>query len=401
MNNELKSHHLLYWRKRRNVSLRDLAARIVTSGNQFVSPNTLNRWEKGETPLPDWAISELSKALKISDVELIHGPREADPALPVNVSAAYTGMDLEIAEHIINMGFTSWIASHPDEARQAVETIMPWLEAALRRAPLSTHAKQGKHILARGHELLGALALDQLDNNGAITEFRHALTLSEELGDTSLIVAHTTELGDAHRRKGDKETGLAMMQGALAISNSVQRSLQGYVLEMIAYTYADTGNEKAFHYHIEEAVDLLGHSGEGEGAAKRDFIPFEVLEIYGKALRDFGHPVQALEYINRAERTLINRPNVPRWQALITITKAQALCDAGELEEGIALAIRGITLAHSCRSPRQMNRVRKLMIKLCNSEHKEEPILIPLREIVSDIYVGNRSPLDWRPQHAM
>ena len=63
----------------------------------------------------------------------------------------------------------------------------------------------------------------------------------------------------------------------------------------------------------------------------------------------------------------MSRPNVPRWHAVLTISKAQALCDAGELEAGVELAIRGITLAHSCQSPRQMNRVRKLMRKLDES----------------------------------
>jgi transcriptional regulator with XRE-family HTH domain len=40
------SNHLLYWRKRKNVSLGKLAARIETTGRHYVSKNTLNRWEK-------------------------------------------------------------------------------------------------------------------------------------------------------------------------------------------------------------------------------------------------------------------------------------------------------------------------------------------------------------------
>lgn len=79
---------------------------------------------------------------------------------------------------------------------------------------------------------------------------------------------------------------------------------------MLAYTYADSGDEAAFRRRIEEAQDLLAHSGEGHGAARRDFIPFEVLEIYGKALRDFGHPTESLTYLERAERALASRPNV-------------------------------------------------------------------------------------------
>ncbi len=66
------------------------------------------------------------------------------------------------------MGYTSWLASRPDDARRAAESILPWLEAAQRRAPRSSSAKQGLRLLSRGYELLGALALDRLDNGSAI-----------------------------------------------------------------------------------------------------------------------------------------------------------------------------------------------------------------------------------------
>src|SRR5262249_1714814 len=115
----------------------------------------------------------------------------------------------------------------------------------------------------------------------------------------------------------------------------------------------------------------------------------------------FGHPTKALAYLEQAERALLTHSNVPRWHAVLTISKAQALCDAGELETGVELAIRGMTLAHNCQSPRQMNRVRKLMRKLEASSLPTALALRPLRELVHDIYAGNRSPLDWHPRHAM
>ena len=55
----------------------------------------------------------------------------------------------------------------------------------------------------------------------------------------------------------------------------------------------------------------------------------------------------------------MSRPNVPRWRTVLMISTAQALCDAGELERGVELATQGLLMAHSCQSPRQMNRVRK------------------------------------------
>jgi len=136
-------NYLLYWRKRRNLSLTALSTRIAATGSQFVSAKTLNRWEKGETPLSEWAIADVAKALKVSEEELLHGPREADPHLPVNVSGAYTGLDLEIAERVITMGYTSWFASRPESARSAVQSIVPWLETLQRRAVHAPQAREG------------------------------------------------------------------------------------------------------------------------------------------------------------------------------------------------------------------------------------------------------------------
>jgi hypothetical protein len=227
------------------------------------------------------------------------------------------------------------------------------------------------------------------------------LTLSEELGDAHLISAHMTQLGDGYRRKGDKATALALMEQALAHTQQGDRATKGYVLQMLAHTYADVGDEAAFERHIQEAVDLLGHSGEGNGVVVRDFIPFEVLEIYGKATRDFGRPVAALAYLEHAEQALMSRPNVPRWQTVLMISTAQALCDSGELDRGVERAIQGLVMAHTCQSPRQMNRVRKLVKHLDAGPDVDAPALRPLREVVREIYAGDRSPLLWHPQHAM
>jgi transcriptional regulator with XRE-family HTH domain len=270
------SNHLLYWRKRKDVSLSKLAARIEVAGHHYVSKNTLNRWEKGETSMPAWAAAELAEALKITEQDILYGPRDGDPATPVNLSGAYTGLDLEIAEHVISMGYTSWLASRLDDARKAAESILPWLEASQRRAPRSTRRHQGLHLLARGYELLGALALDRLENDAAISRFRQALTISEELHDDTLITAHTTELGDAFRRKGDKETAIALMELALSRSQRTERATRGYVLEMLAYTYADAGNEAAFTQHIELATDLERLTKPGLGLVHR--LP----DLYGE-----------------------------------------------------------------------------------------------------------------------
>ena len=156
----------------------------------------------------------------------------------------------------------------------------------------------------------------------------------------------------------------------------------------MAYTHADCGHAGEFEQTISEATDLLSHAGEGQDTAQHEFIPFEVFEIRGKANRDLGKPLAAIPYLEAAEKSLQGEIVTPRWHALLEISRSQAFCDAGDLEVGIALAQRGFVMAQQCASPRQMNRVKKLLKKLESSEHKDDKRVDGLRDLLHSHYLG-------------
>jgi hypothetical protein len=153
------------------------------------------------------------------------------------------------------------------------------------------------------------------------------------------------------------------------------------------HTYGDTGQETAFERTIAEATDLLAFSGEGIDAAQKEFIPFEIYEIRGKVNRDLGKPLHALPYLELAEKSLTTADSVtPRWQALLEISRAQVLCDAGDAI-GIDVACKGFMMAYQCRSPRQMNRVRKLLRKLEKGPFRNHPKLQDLKNLLYETYM--------------
>jgi hypothetical protein len=59
----------------------------------------------------------------------------------------------------------------------------------------------------------------------------------------------------------------------------------------------------------------------------------------------------------------------------------------GDLTTGVELASRGFLVAYECHSPRQMNRVRKLLRKLEDSPLKHERKVAELRELVYETYM--------------
>src|SRR5437588_8973108 len=54
-----------------------------------------------------------------------------------------------------------------------------------------------------------------------------------------------------------------------------------------------SGNEPAFERTIQEATDLLAFTGEARDTVGKEFVPFEIYEIRGKASRDLGKPIDA------------------------------------------------------------------------------------------------------------
>ncbi len=78
----------------------------------------------------------------------------------------------------------------------------------------------------------------------------------------------------------------------------------------------------------------------------------------------------------------------PRWHALLDISKGQAYYDVGDLTNGIELASQGFLLAYKCHSPRQMNRVRKLLRKLEAGPLKGEQKVAELKELVYETYMN-------------
>ena len=275
---------------------------------------------------------------------------------------------LDSAESIINLSWETWFASRPKHAAREVSRLLPSLDGMAYNLPLAKDRLRAKELSIRCHGLLGAICLDALQNDNALFHYMQAHRLSEEIHDADLTATYLCLVGDALRRQKDQSKALSHMEKARDLAASASNAARGHILQLLAYTYGDTGQEAAFERTISEATDLLAFSGEGIDTSQKEFIPFQIYEIRGKINRDLGKPRDALTYLELAEKSLnMTDSATPRWQALLEISRAQTYCDAGDIIMGIELACKGFIMAYQCRSPHQMNRVRKLLRKLEDS----------------------------------
>ncbi|WP_137685984.1 hypothetical protein [Thermosporothrix hazakensis] len=190
------------------------------------------------------------------------------------------------------------------------------------------------------------------------------------------------------RRQNDKATALSYLERAKDQAIHADSAALGHVLQLLAYTYSDVGDATSFERTISEGTDLLAYAGEGRDVVKKEFTPFEVNEIRGKAMRDLGKPLDALPFLDLAELSLDTANSVtPRWRALLEISRGQALCDAGDIVAGITVISKGFVLAVQCHSRHQMDRVRKYLRKLENSPARTHPRVQELKALVTEMYL--------------
>ncbi len=295
---------------------------------------------------------------------------------------------LDSAESLIDLAWEAWFASRPKEAARSVGRLLPGLEKMAHALYQPGQTLRAKELTVRAHGLLGTICLDALQNDTSLFHYMQAHRYAEEIHDADLSATYLCLIGDVLRRQNDEAGALQHMEHAKDSASHASNTTRGHILQLLAYTYGDTGQEAAFERTISEATDLLAFSGEGIDAAQKEFIPFEIYEIRGKVNRDLGKPLSALPYLELAEKSLATANSVtPRWHALLEISRAQAFCDAGDIATGVELACKGFTMAYQCRSPRQMNRVRKLLRKLEKGPFRTHPRVQDLKNLLYETYM--------------
>jgi transcriptional regulator with XRE-family HTH domain len=391
------NNHLRLERESRGWSQEDLAEKVGTS------QKVVSRWERGEsTPLPYYR-QKLCKLFgrNVAELGFLDEQSSEDRSLEesskndtfnsnVHLSIFDQGVTdkLDSAESIINLAWEAWFASRPSVAARSVYKLLPSLEKIAFSPYLPGHTLRAKKLAIRAHGLLGSVCLDASQNDTALFHYMQAHRFAEEIHDVDLATTYLCLLGDVLRRQNDQSGALSHMENARDLASHASNTTKGHILQLLAYTYGDTGQEAAFERTISEATDLLAFSGEGIDTVQKEFIPFEVYEIRGKINRELGKPLNAIPYLELAEKSLNAADTVnPRWRALLEIGRAQTYCDAGNIAPGIELACKGFIMAYQCRSLHQMNRVRKLLRKLEKGPFRNHPRVQDLKNLLYETYM--------------
>ncbi len=259
------------------------------------------------------------------------------------------------------------------------ESVVNNLTDIVRRLETAVAGKEGRlrvpalELLGYAREMLGKVAFDKLDYPAALGHFQEMHDVGREINDPDLIALAMIHQGDLSRRRGRYTSASRSLDAAEPFARAGRAQVRGMRWQTLARLHSECRNKPAFLEAIENAQDSaeqLRPDTEGSG---NDFTLVEVIQERAHGLTMLSEPEQALAIYEQMERKVRFRPL--RDLGNFTIIKAQAYAHAGQLQEGVELAIQGLLLARSYDSPRHASRVQRMYDRLVVTPMRRSPHL--------------------------
>jgi tetratricopeptide (TPR) repeat protein len=234
------------------------------------------------------------------------------------------------------------------------------------------------HLLACANEMMGNVAFDRLHFPAAHGYFQEMRDLGRELNDPDIIALAMIHQGDVARRRGHYDDAVGYLEAAEPFASNGHLQTRGLRWQTLARSHYDFGNKRGFSRSIDSALAIGAQLPSHEDVGNNNFTYQDVCFEQALGLALFGEAHKAIEIYEHPEHRMGVRPLCDRGS--FTILRAQAYAHAGEIEEGVRLAIEGIALARSYDSPRHISRVQRMYDRLDAAPVCDRAALRDLRE---------------------
>ena len=268
---------------------------------------------------------------------------------------------LEPAQTTVKLSWLVWYANSDTSITDNLSRLTTKLEDAItnRRGTL---LKPAQRLLAYSYEMKGKIAFDQLDYPNASGYFQQMRELGEELNNPDIIALSMIRQGDLLRRRGRYELAVRCLEAAKPFADAGNITTNGMRLQTLARTYAEFQQRSLFLNAIEKALEAADHIKPELDTTNNQFTLIGVLQEKGQGHTLLGEPQIALDIYRESERIQPFRPI--RDLGVLTILKAQAHAYNGNMDKGVNLALRGLTLANEYHSRRHISRIQRMYDRL-------------------------------------
>jgi tetratricopeptide (TPR) repeat protein len=323
--------------------------------------------------IPQEKIEEIGRGIPKRKVD-IYKPEQADNAI--------LQMLLTPGRDMVQMSYLLWIA---DQAPLLLEEKLQELTISLEQALISYHGeflKPAQQLLAYTHQMRGRMAFDRLDFATASGHFSEMIDLGQELNDPDIIASGMVYQGSLLRKRGRFETSIRCFKAAKPYADAATEATRGIYHVNFSTVYADNSQEKPFLGEIDAALEIAKDLKDSITGLANDFSLDDVLWAQAGGFAELWKPGNALKVY---EQTDTLRPFRPlRELGAYTIDKGEAYLKLGDLDQGIALSVKGLRLASEYRSKRHVGWVEKTYNRLRVLPIGKEKSLGVLRDALVD-----------------
>jgi len=301
--------------------------------------------------IPEGKLEEIGRGIPKRKLE-IESPQQADSAI--------LQMLLAPGRDMVRLSYLVWVADQQPAIQENLHHLIYQLDQAL----ISYHGelmKPAQQLLAYAHQMLGKIAFDHLDFASASGHFSEMVDLGQELHDPDIITLGMTLQGSIFRKRGRFGHALGCFKATQPYADIASPSVQGVRYNLMARLYYDSGDEQGFLRTIEPALEIAANMKESITGLANDFSLDEVLQEQASGYTELWKPEKAIEIYQETDALRTFRPL--RDQGAYIIIKAQAYLLL-DLDEGIALALKGIQLASEYQSKRHLGWLEKTYNRL-------------------------------------
>ena len=308
---------------------------------------------------------------------------------PQQADSAILQMLLAPGKDMVRLSYMTWIADQHPVIEESLRDLIFNLDQAL----ISYHGeflKPAQQLLSYTHQMIGKIAFDRLDFSTASGHFSEMIDLGHELNDPDIITLGMTLQGDVFRKRGRFEHASRCFDATKSYADVASAGVQGIRHILIARLYYLSGNEQGFLRAINSALEIAEHTKDSIMSLANDFNLDEVLQEQAAGFTELWKPEKAFEIYKETDRLRPFRPL--RNQGAYIIDKAQAYLHFEDLDQGIALALKGIQLASEYRSKRHIGRIDKTYHRLLVLPVGQDKRLNTLRDALREV---QREQVNW------
>ena len=308
--------------------------------------------------------------------------RKIDAQRPEQADSAILQMLLAPGRDMVQLSYMVWIADQQPVIEESLRNLIYQLDHAI----ISYHGelmKPAQQLLAYAHQMMGKIAFDRLDFAAASGHFAEMIDLGEELHDPDIITLGMTLQASILRKRGRFEHAARYFNAAKPYADIASMGVQGVRYNLMARLYYNSGNEQDFLRTINLALEMAHDMKESITMLANDFSLDEVLQEQASGYTELWKPEKAIEIYQQTDKLRSFRPL--RDQGGYIINKAQAYLQREDLDQGIALSLKGIELASEYQSKRHIGWIEKSYHRLRVLPIGKDKRLNTLQEALIDI----------------